>query len=44
MITNGSLLTEKNVTLLKDLPLDFIQISMDGVKEVQDSRRFFHSG
>lgn len=44
MITNGSLFTESKVELVKELPLDFIQISMDGCKEEQDKRRFFHSG
>lgn len=44
MITNGSLLTKRNVELLNKLPLDFIQISMDGTEKVQDKRRFFHSG
>lgn len=44
MITNGSLLNERVVEILNDIPMEFVQISMDGTKHVHDSRRHFHSG
>lgn len=46
MITNGSLLSRIDSQILKDLHLDFIQISIDGIKEQHDKRRFFstHKG
>lgn len=43
LITNGSLLNEQNINILKKTSIEFIQISMDGTKKVHDSRRFFHS-
>lgn len=44
LITNGSLLNESNINILKKIPIEFIQISMDGTKKVHDNRRFFYSG
>lgn len=44
MITNGSLLTKRAIGILKNIPIEFIQISMDGTKEIHDSRRHFRSG
>lgn len=44
MVTNGSLLTPDKIARLDDLRLTSIQISMDGVKKDQDSRRSFKDG
>ena len=44
MITNGSLLTPNIIAQLTELNLTFIQISMDGIKEDHDKRRFFKGG
>lgn len=44
LITNGSLLAETDLSLLENLKLEFIQVSMDGVKAQHDARRFFASG
>ena len=44
MITNGSLLNNHTIDVLKKISIEFIQISMDGTKTVHDSRRHFHSG
>jgi len=44
MITNGSLFTERNTSLLSLLNLKFIQFSMDGVGETHDKRRCFKGG
>lgn len=41
IITNGSLLTKVDSQILKELHLDFIQISMDGTKTQHDERRYF---
>lgn len=43
MITNGSLLTQRNVNKLNELNLEFIQISLDGVSEDHNTRRYFPS-
>ena len=44
MITNGSLLNERVVEVLNKIPMEYIQISMDGTRTVHDSRRHFHTG
>ena len=44
IITNGSLLSEKVISRLELLNLDFIQISMDGIAKDQDRRRCFSNG
>ena len=41
IITNGSLLTPKNIKYLKELNLQYIQISLDGIAENHDKRRIF---
>ena len=44
MITNGSLFNSRNIYQLEKLNLNFIQFSMDGIGDTQDSRRFFKGG
>lgn len=44
IITNGSLLTPKNIKYLKELNLQYIQISLDGIAENHDKRRIFKNG
>lgn len=44
MITNGSLLTKHAIDILKNISIEFIQISMDGTKEIHNNRRHLPSG
>ena len=44
LITNGSLLTKQAIDILKNIPIEFIQISIDGTKDTHDKRRYLHSG
>lgn len=44
MITNGSLFSEKNISCLSKLHLQYIQFSMDGVGDAHDKRRCFIGG
>lgn len=44
MITNGSLLKDQAIEVLKNMSIEFIQISMDGTKIHHDRRRYFRSG
>ena len=44
MITNGYLLTDEVVAVLNELKISFIQITIDGLKEVHDSRRHLVGG
>ena len=44
MITNGSLLNNHTIDILRKISIEFIQISMDGTKAFHDNRRHFHSG
>lgn len=44
IITNGVLLTEINMSYLKELNCQMIQITLDGTKEIHDSRRMYKSG
>lgn len=44
MITNGYLLNEEYAVRLKKMKLDAIQITLDGEKEVHDSRRVLKDG
>lgn len=41
MTTNGSLLNKSLLSLLNTLNLSYIQISLDGIYETHDNRRFF---
>ena len=44
MITNGYLLTEKVVAMLPSLSISSLQITIDGMKAVHDSRRCLKLG
>lgn len=44
MISNGYLLTEEVAGKLEDLSIGRIQITLDGPKEIHDSRRFLKGG
>jgi len=44
IITNGYLLTEKRIRQLSDLSIDSMQITVDGLSETHNSRRFLTSG
>lgn len=44
IITNGYLLDKKKIALLNDLRIKFIQITLDGLQDVHDSRRFLADG
>lgn len=44
MVTNGYLLSEEYAVRLKKMKLDAIQITLDGEKEVHDSRRVLKDG
>ncbi|MBQ9342486.1 MAG: SPASM domain-containing protein [Lachnospiraceae bacterium] len=44
MITNGYLLTEENIQFLNENDINSIQITLDGSKEVHDTRRVLKSG
>ncbi len=44
MITNGTLLTSKNIDLFKEYPLDTIQITFDGIKSTHDTKRITVAG
>lgn len=44
IITNGTLLTERRIDEMLGYNLDFVQITLDGVREVHDKRRMFKSG
>lgn len=44
MITNGYLLTEKVVAMLPSLSISSLQITIDDMKAVHDSRRCLKSG
>lgn len=44
IITNGSLLSKRNIVCLKELKLQYIQISLDGKAEEHDKRRTFKNG
>ncbi|WP_101690436.1 radical SAM/SPASM domain-containing protein [Dysgonomonas massiliensis] len=43
MISNGSLLTKSKIDSIGELNLTHIQISLDGLAEVHDKRRFFQN-
>lgn len=44
IVTNGTLLNSEAIRVFKQFPLDSIQITLDGMKETHDSKRFFESG
>ena len=44
VITNGSLITEKILKSLKELNCHDIQITLDGIAAIHDSRRMFKNG
>lgn len=44
VITNGSLITEKILKSLKELNCHNIQITLDGIAAIHDSRRMFKNG
>ncbi len=44
MVTNGSLLTKDKIEKLNLLHLSHIQISLDGLADIHDKRRYFKSG
>jgi len=44
LITNGSLLTVEKIQQLDFLNLSFIQITLDGLAEIHDKRRYFKNG
>lgn len=44
MVTNGFLLDKATVNLLRELKIDEIQITLDGIKEEHDKRRVLISG
>jgi uncharacterized protein len=44
IITNGSLFNSKIIAQLNELNLTHIQISLDGINETHDKRRFFKNG
>ncbi|MDR1552981.1 MAG: radical SAM protein, partial [Prevotellaceae bacterium] len=41
IVTNGVLLTEEKINLLKDLEINTIQITLDGIKKTHDKKRKF---
>ncbi|EAT59291.1 radical SAM/SPASM domain-containing protein [Chlorobium ferrooxidans] len=41
MITNGTLLSEELVNILLRLKINYLQITVDGIKDIHDSRRFY---
>jgi uncharacterized protein len=41
IVTNGVLLTEEKINLLKKLKINSIQITLDGIKETHDKKRRF---
>jgi len=44
IITNGYLLNKKKISSLNDLNINSVQVTIDGKKEIHDSRRFLLSG
>jgi len=44
VITNGYLFDEKRIKILADLNIDSVQITLDGFKEVHDTRRLLLNG
>jgi uncharacterized protein len=44
LVTNGYLLTDDKIEKLNDLNISHIQITLDGPREVHDSRRFLEGG
>lgn len=44
IVTNGTLLTEKNVRKLKQIPWGNIQVTLDGPKEIHDQFRMYKNG
>jgi len=44
VITNGSILNSKIIKTMNDLPINSLQITIDGIKEIHDSMRKAKSG
>ncbi|MDE5423193.1 radical SAM protein [Ancylomarina sp. DW003] len=44
MITNGTLLTESNISKLMTINPEYIQVTLDGVAETHDKRRIYKNG
>lgn len=44
MVTNGTLLTKKNIDILKKYPLNSIQITLDGLQNTHDKKRIKADG
>lgn len=44
IITNGSLLSEESLDILERCKCQTIQVTLDGTKEIHDSRRFYRDG
>ena len=44
MITNGTLLDDAKIDLLRELKVNHLQITIDGPEEIHNQRRFYRSG
>ena len=44
IVTNGTLLKGRAIELFEKYPLDSVQITLDGTKELHDKKRFFQDG
>ena len=44
IVTNGILCTDKNLGILEQYNCQYIQITLDGLKEIHDSRRIYKNG